>query len=176
MRKSWAYGAAAVVLVHAAWLSLIFLESRADWFMAAIVVMLFVAMNVAGLGAFITAMTAPRRGFLLGLTMAPLSAALTVGSNLVFAATGNRVDLSGFYDNLGLLVVSVGYGIFVAAVGGAIGLWMRRRQRIEAVALAAPADAPAPTPPAQAERIEPYISDPGVPLESLHASKQQSPN
>ena len=63
MRKSWAYGAAVVVLIHAAWIGLIFLESRADWFMAAIVVMLFVATNVAGLGAFITAMTAPRRGF-----------------------------------------------------------------------------------------------------------------
>ena len=108
MRKSWLCGAAAVVLVHGAWFGLIFLGSRADWFMAAIVVMLFVAMNVAGLGAFITAMTAPRRGFLLGLTMAPLSAALTVGSNLAFAATGNRVDLSGFYDNFGLLAVSLG--------------------------------------------------------------------
>src|SRR5262245_65002435 len=107
MRKSWAFGAAVVVLVHAGWFGLIFLESRTDWFMAAIVVMLFVAMNVAGLGAFITAMTAPRSGFLLGLTMAPLSAALTVGSNIAFRASGNRVDVSGFYDNWGLLTVSL---------------------------------------------------------------------
>lgn len=155
MRKSWACGAAVVVLVHAAWLGLIFLESRADWFMAAIVVMLFVAMNVAGLGAFITAMTAPRRGFLLGLSMAPLSAALTVGSNLTFAALGNRVDLSGFYDNLGLLTVSLGYGAFVAAVGGAIGSWMKRRQdndRLPAI-MEPPAIAPA-------TRVEPFISEP----------------
>jgi hypothetical protein len=155
MRKSWAYGAAAVFLIHAAWFGLIFLESRADWFMAAIVVMLFVAMNVAGLGAFITAMTAPRHGFLLGLSMAPLSAALTVGSNLAFAATGNRVDLSGFYDNLGLLAVSVGYGAFVAAVGGAIGLWMKRRN---GNGKAAPiTDMPQAAP---ATRMEPFISDP----------------
>jgi len=155
MRKSWLCGAAAVVLVHGAWFGLIFLGSRADWFMAAIVVMLFVAINVAGLGAFITAMTAPRRGFLLGLTMAPLSAALTVGSNLAFGAMGNRVDLSGFYDNFGLLTVSLGYGAFVAGVGGAIGLWMKRRNgngRPPAIT-ETPASAPA-------ARVEPFISEP----------------
>ena len=155
MRKSWAYGAAAVVLIHGAWFGLISFESRADWFMAAIVVMLFVAMNVAGLGAFITAMTAPRHGFLLGLTLAPLSAALTVASNLAFVATGNRVDLSGFYDNWGLLTVSLGYGTFVAAVGGAIGLWMKRRNGNAPITTTDPVAAPA-------VRIEPYISEPPV--------------
>jgi len=158
MRKSWAYGAVVVVLIHAAWIGLIFLESRADWFMAAIVVMLFVATNVAGLGAFITAMTAPRHGFLLGLTMAPLSAALTVASNLAFMATGNRVDLSGFYDNWGLLTVSLGYGAFVAAVGGAIGLWMKRRNGNGGV----PAGTQEPVA-MPAGRVEPYISDPAAP-------------
>lgn len=156
MRKSWAYGAAVVVLIHAAWFGLIYLESRADWFMAGIVVMLFVAMNVAGLGAFITAMTAPRRGFLLGLCMAPLSAALTVGSNLGFRAVGNRVDFSGFYDNWGLLTVSLGYGVFVAAVGGAIGLWMKRRGGTSPPIPDMPAAAAAPL-------REPYISDPTAP-------------
>ena len=65
MGKSWAYGACTVPGVHALWLGLIFLESRADWFMGPIVMMSFVTMNVAGLGAFITALAAPRRGFLL---------------------------------------------------------------------------------------------------------------
>ena len=168
MKKSWAYGAAAVVLIHGAWFALILLESRADWFMAAIVVMLFVAMNVAGLGAFITAMTAPRREFLLGLTMAPLSAALTVGSNLAFSATGNRVDLSGFYDNFGLLTVSLGYGAFVAGVGGAIGLWMKRRNgNGSAPMITATPDA------APAARAEPFISDPSA---EPPASPPQSPN
>lgn len=160
MRKSWLSGAGVVLAVHAAWLGLIFLESRTDWFMAAIVVMFFVAMNVAGLGAFITAMTAPRRGLLLGLTMAPLSAALTVGSNLAFAAAGNRVDFSGFYDNWGLLTVSFAYGAFVAVVGGGIGLWMKRRNGNggASIATGAPAESAAP-----AARVEPYISDPAAP-------------
>lgn len=127
MGKSWAYGAGAVLGVHTLWFGLIFLESRADWFMAAVVAMSLVTMNVAGLGAFITAMTAPRRGFLLGLTLAPLSALLGTASNLLFAANGNRVDLSGFYDNFGLFTVSLAYGIFVSAVGGGIGRWMARK-------------------------------------------------
>ena len=161
MRKSWISGAGVVLAVHAAWLGLIFLESRTDWFMAAIVVMFFVAMNVAGLGAFITAMTAPRRGLLLGLTMAPLSAALTVGSNLAFAATGNRVDFSGFYDNWGLLTVSLAYGAFVAVVGGGIGLWMKRRNGNGGASAAT--SAPVVEAAAPAIRVEPYISDPGSP-------------
>jgi hypothetical protein len=158
MRKSWVSGAGVVLAVHAAWFGLILLESRTDWFMSAIVVMFFVAMNVAGLGAFITAMTAPRRGLLLGLSMAPLSAALTVGSNLAFGATGNRVDFSGFYDNWGLLAVSLAYGVFVAVVGGGIGLWMKRRNANGSTWVAATAPAGAPT-----ARVEPYISDPGPP-------------
>jgi hypothetical protein len=161
MRKSWLSGAGVVLMVHAAWCGLIFLESRTDWFMAAIVVMFSVAMNVAGLGAFITAMTAPRRGLLLGLTMAPLSAALTVGSNLAFLATGNRVDFSGFYDNWGLLAVSLAYGVFVAIVGGAIGLWMKRRNGNGSALLATVA--PVGAPPAADARVEPYISDLGSP-------------
>ncbi len=127
MSKSWAYGACTVLGVHALWFGLIFLESRADWIMGPIVMMSFVTMNVAGLGAFITAMAAPRRGFLLSLGMAPLSAGLSVAANLLFAATGNRVDLSGFYDNFGLFTVSLGYGIFVSAVGGGMGRWLARK-------------------------------------------------
>ena len=157
MRKSWAYGAAAVILVHAAWFGLIFLESRADWFMAAILVMLFVAMNVAGLGAFITAMTAPRHGFLLGLSLAPLSALLATASNALLQAVGTHVDFAGFRGGLGLFAVSLAYGIFVSAIGGAIGLWMRRPRQ-------EPAVAPAPAS-ESAERREPYISDPGTPLD-----------
>jgi hypothetical protein len=155
MRKSWACGAGAVLAVHALWFGLIYLQSRAEWFMAAIVVMLFVAMNAAGLGAFITAMTAPRHGFPLGLTMAPLSAVLTVGSNLAFRASGNRVDVSGFYDNWGLLTVSLGYGAFVAAIGGFIGLWMKRRNGTSVIA-----EAPVV---ASVGTVEPYISDPMAP-------------
>jgi hypothetical protein len=155
MGKSWAYGACTVLGVHALWFGLIFLESRADWFMAAIVAMSLVAMNVAGLGAFITAMTAPRRGFLLGLTMAPLSAVLSLASNLLFAASGNRVDFSGFYDNFGLFTVSLAYGFFVSAVGGGIGRWMARNSG-RAAAVVTKMDAHPPP--------EPFISDPDVPL------------
>jgi hypothetical protein len=155
MGKSWVYGACTVLGVHALWFGLIFLESRADWFMAAIVVMSFVTMNVAGLGAFITAVAAPRRGFMLGLSMAPLSACLGMASNLLFAATGSRVDLSGFYDNFGLLTVSLAYGIFVSAVGGGIGRWMARNT---GRAAAVPAQREA------SQAHEPFISDPGASL------------
>jgi len=153
MSKSWAYGACTVLGVHALWFGLLFLESRADWFMAAIVAMSFITMNVAGLGAFITAIAAPRRGFLLGLSMAPLSACLSMAANLLFAATGNRVDLSGFYDNFGLFTVSLAYGIFVSAVGGGIGRWMARGNGRAAAG-------PAKTETSQS--LEPFISDPGT--------------
>jgi hypothetical protein len=158
MSKSWAYGAATVALIHAAWFGLIFLGSRADWFMAPILVMEVVVLNVAGLGAFVTAMTAERHGFALGLSMAPLNAFLAVASNLLFAAMGIRVDLSGFYGNLGLFTILLAYGIFVSAIGGGIGLWMKRRNGhgVAPVIIDPPAYAPA-------ARIEPYISDPGAP-------------
>jgi hypothetical protein len=158
MSKSWAYGAAVVALVHTAWFGLIFLGSRADWFMAPILVMEVVVLNVAGLGAFVTAMTAQRHGFPLGLSMAPVNAFLAVVSNLLFAVMGIRVDLSGFYGNLGLFIILLAYGIFVSAIGGGIGLWMRRRngKGVAPVSVDPPAAAPA-------ARIEPYISDPGAP-------------
>ena len=54
--------------------------------------------------------------------------------NLSVAALGLRVDLSGFYDNVGLFVASTGYGAFVAVLGGAYGARRARRNAIEAAA------------------------------------------
>jgi hypothetical protein len=72
-------------------------------------------------------MTAPRHGFLLGLSMAPLSALLAALSNGLLQAAGTHVDFAEFRGGIGLFAVSLAYGLFVAATGGAIGLWMKRR-------------------------------------------------
>lgn len=156
MKRGWASGAGVILAVHAAWFGLIHFESRADWFMGAIVVMLFVVMNVAGLGAFVTALTATRRGFLLGLSHAPLTALLATLSNLLLAATGTNVDFSGYRGNAGLFAISIAYGLFVCVIGGGIGLWMKRRSDTST--------RPAITPSAGSSRpVEPYISDPAAP-------------
>jgi hypothetical protein len=54
------------------------------------------------------------------------------------------------------MTASLGYGLFVAAVGGAVGLWMRRRNGNAAPIGGLPSAAP------EAPR-EPYISDPAAP-------------
>ena len=127
MRKSWAWGAATVFGVHVLWFALILAQARADWFMGGIVVMLFVTMNIAGLGAFMTSYRAPHHRFVLGLTMAPLTAVLSTGLNLLLEATGTHVDFAGVRGSVGLFAVSLAYGIFVSAVGGAIGTALARR-------------------------------------------------
>jgi hypothetical protein len=128
MTRSWAYGAATVLAVHILWIALILTQAHADWMMGAIIVMLFVTMNIAGLGAFITAFLAPRQRFLLGLSMAPLAALLAAAGNLLLAASGTHVNFSGFRGNAGLFAVSLAYGMFVSAVGGGIGTWLARRR------------------------------------------------
>ena len=55
MTKSWGTGRQ-VLAARILWIALILTQAHADWVMAAIVVMLFVTMNIAGLGAFITAL------------------------------------------------------------------------------------------------------------------------
>lgn len=150
MKRSWLLGAATVLAIQATWFGLVYFESRTDRFMAAILVMLFLAMNVAGVGACITAYMAPRRGFLLGLSMAPLTASLATLSNLLLAASDVHVDFAGFRGNVGLFGVSLAYGIFVSAVGGAIGSWMARKAAPATsvpVARGSPA-IPGPAPPA----------------------------
>jgi len=127
MRKSWAWGAATVFGVHVLWFALILAQARADWFMGGIVVMLFVTMNIAGLGAFMTSYRAPHHRFVLGLTMAPLTAVLSTGLNLLLEATGTHVDFAGVRGSVGLFAVSLAYGIFVSAVGGAIGTGLAHR-------------------------------------------------
>jgi len=127
MKNSWIRGAATVFLVHLVWFALILTQAHADWVMGGIIVMLFVTMNIAGLGAFITSYGAPRHRLLLGLSMAPLTAVLATVSNLLLDVTGTHVDFSGFRGNAGLLAVSLAYGIFVSAVGGGIGAWLARR-------------------------------------------------
>jgi hypothetical protein len=156
MRKSWAYGAGLVVAVQALWFGLIFLQSRLDGAMGAIVVMEFVVLNAAGIGAFATALSAPRSGFALGLSIAPFNALVAVTANLLFPVSGVRVDLSGFHGSFSLFVILLAYGIFVAVVGGGLGRWMRRRNGDAGQAEV--------TPPAGPSRpIEPFISDPSAP-------------
>ena len=87
-----------------------------------ITLMMFATLNVPGLAALLTALRAPHHRFLLGLSMAPLAAACAVAVNLAVHRLGLRVDLSGFYDNIGLFVASMGYGVFVAHH------WRRRRR------------------------------------------------
>jgi len=127
MKNSWLRGAATVFLVHVAWFALILTQAHADWVMGGIIVMLFVTMNIAGLGAFITSYAAPRHSVLLGLTMAPLTAVLATVSNLLLELTGIHVDFAGFRGNVGLFAVSLAYGIFVSAVGCGLGAGLARR-------------------------------------------------
>jgi len=108
-----------------------------------------VTRSTHGLGAFVTALHAPRHGLILAISMAPLTALLATVSNLLLQLTGTHVDLSGFHGNLGMFAVSLAYGVFTSAVGGGIGLWVVRRRTAPAAAIATPVtpalDPPPPT-------------------------------
>jgi len=151
--KSWMSGALTVFLAYFLWVALVLGQARAEWLMGPIIVMSFVTSNSAGLGAFVIALKAPSHGFLWGLGMAPLAAVLAVLANLAVRLAGVHIDLSGFRGILGLFGVTLGYGLFVAVIGGAIGAWGRRRALRDAqVATAAPvtlatAVMPPPEPP-----------------------------
>jgi len=136
MTKSWAHGAALVLATHLLWFGLIYTESRVDVVMPAIIVMFSVVMNIAGLGAFITSLRAPRHGLALAVSLAPLSALLATLFNMLLGASGTHVDFSGFHGSPGLFAVTLAYGIFVSLVGGGIGLWVARRRAAAADALA----------------------------------------
>jgi amino acid transporter len=133
MKRAWFSGALAVFCAHFTLFWLIVGEARVNWLMPAIVVMLLVVMNIAGLGAFVTARQAPKFRLPLAMTMAPLTAVLGTLSNLLFGFFGVRADLSGFYNDAGLFSMSFTYGIVVSIVGGGIGMWIGRRREDDAV-------------------------------------------
>ncbi len=130
MPRSWISGASVVAGAHVLWFVLIYLGARADWFMPAIIVMFFVTLNIAGLGSFINAWLAEGRWLWHSLSMAPLAAALATLSNALLELSGTHLDFSGFRGNLGLFLVSLAYGVFVALVGAGIGRWMRQRRAV----------------------------------------------
>ncbi len=119
--KAWIRGAGLVLAVYLAWFALLAMHVHTAWVSPMTTLMMLVTLNVPGLAALLTALRAPRYRFLLGLTMAPVAAACAVAMNVVLAASGLRVDLSGFYDNLGLFFATTGYGLFVAVLGSAAG-------------------------------------------------------
>ena len=131
MAKSWIRGAGLVFAVYSAWFALLAMHVYTAWVSPMTTLMMLVALNVPGLAALLTALRAPRHRFLLGLTMAPVAAACVVAMNLALAAAGLRVDLSGFYDNVGLFFASTGYGLFVAVLGSAAGAWIGARNAAE---------------------------------------------
>jgi hypothetical protein len=156
MAKSWFYGAATLVLAHALWLSLILTQAHFDWVMPAIVVMLFVMINIAGIAAFITALKAPRDPLLLALSMAPLAALLAIAGNQLLILAGTTLDFAGALGSDGLFAVAFGYGIFVAVIGGVLGGWLAKRRVAEAT-IAVPEPAPVVQP---AGPAEPAPADP----------------
>jgi hypothetical protein len=143
MKRAWFSGALAVFAAHLALFGLIVAAARVDALMPAVVVALLVVMNVAGLGACITAWRAPHWRLPLALTMAPLTAALGTWSNELLGLFGVRADLSGFYNDAGLFTMLLMYGVFVSCVGAGIGLWIGpRRETAIAPATALPEPAP----------------------------------
>lgn len=131
MGRAWISGFLAVFLAHLAWFGAVVGEAHVDGFMPLVMLLLLVVLNVAGVAAYLIARRAARLGLLLALTMAPLTAALGTTSNLLFGAAGTRVDISGFYNNAGLFTSLLLYGAFVSAIGGAIGLWIRKKRGTE---------------------------------------------
>jgi hypothetical protein len=144
MKKAWGLGAAILLIAHAQWFALLFFQARADWFMPLITPGLLLMMNIAGIAALVTARRAPRRRFLLAMTMAPLTAVLSVLSNLGFERFGQLVDFSGVRGAVGLFGVTLAYGIFVSAIGGAIGVWWAGRRVAEAPPLTTTESTPQP--------------------------------
>ena len=96
MAKSWAWGASTVFGVHLLWFGLILAQAHADRVMGGIIVMLFVAMNIAGLGAFITAYRAPRHRFVLGLL------GLTTLLILALSSSAQSEDLTVVFEKPGV--------------------------------------------------------------------------
>ncbi len=141
MAKSWIRGAGLVLAVYSAWFALLAMHVFTTWISPVTTLMMLVTLNAPGLAALLAALRAPRHRFLLGLTMAPVAAACAVTMNLALAASGLRVDLSGFYDNVGLFFASAGYGLFVAVLGSAAGAWVGARHAAEI--RAAPVTSPA---------------------------------
>lgn len=185
MTKSWIYGAATVLAAQLLWLALILTQSYGDWVMPAIVMMLFVVINIAGIGAFVTALKAPRDPLLLALSMAPLSAGLVTLGNELLVVTGTRLDFAGSRGSLGLFTVAFIYGMFVAVIGGLIGVWMAKRRIADAgmaaaaAAAARPAPAPVTEPAAAAEpatRIEPFIGELPTPESRMPLEPTVSPD
>src|SRR5262245_42481100 len=102
MAKSWAYGAATVVIAHVLWLALVLTQGYIGWVMPAVSVMLFIVVNSAGIGAFITALRAPHDALPLALSMAPLTAALATAGNQLLVSAGTNLDFAGTRGSLGL--------------------------------------------------------------------------
>ena len=131
MSKSWIRGAATVFLAHVVWFALILTQAHADRVMPAIVVMLFVIINIAGIAAFITALEAPREPILLALSMAPLAAVLATAGNLLLLASGTHLNFTGARGSLDLFFVALVYGLFVSSIGASLGAWLAKRRAAE---------------------------------------------
>jgi hypothetical protein len=158
--RAWISGVLAVFLAHLAWFGAIVADARLGGLMPLVVLLLLVVLNIAGVAGFMIARRESRLGLPLALTMAPLTAALGTAANLLFGAAGVRVDISGFYNSAGLFTSLLLYGVIVSAVGGALGMWTRRKSDAEI-------PAPVSIPPASNETLPAMIVEPAPASDEL---------
>jgi len=74
--------------------------------------------------SFVAAYLAPRKKFLLGMSLAIPTAILGLVVTIAYQLFGKAVDFAGFEGGLILLAVSLAYGFILCSLGGMAGYFM----------------------------------------------------
>lgn len=89
------------------------------------VVEVLVAITPGG-AAFATAWIAPRRKFLLGLTMVPMAALAAAIINGIDILLGGRTDFPGLRGELGIVEIFLLTSAIPSLVGSGVGWWLSK--------------------------------------------------
>lgn len=123
LSRAWVYGFGVLIAAHALWFA--FLQARQ--FSEVALIVLWLSPAVA---SFITAYCAPRKKFLLGVSLAVPTAVLVGILNFMYASFGNAVDFSGASGSVLLSVITLLGAAVICAVGSVVGYLVTRKSQL----------------------------------------------
>ena len=127
MVRAWVIGVALLLAADGVW----FMAVQSTKFAGALAFLVWLLWLSPLVAAFVSALIAPRKKVLVGMSLAVPAVILIGLLNVVHQLLGNEVDFPGLQGGLTLLKVEMAVNVILCSIGGVTGYFVTRKSVVE---------------------------------------------